>query len=67
MNWGKRARGNPTGGWKLISDIYDTVHIALWSMLLVAIIFFLPGYLAKNSADTGPERGAANLSDRRRK
>jgi hypothetical protein len=40
MYWGKKARGNPTAGWKLISNIYDTVHIALWSMLLVAIIFF---------------------------
>ncbi|MFZ2076614.1 MAG: hypothetical protein WAV38_08195 [Xanthobacteraceae bacterium] len=38
MNWGKRS--NPTWGWKLISDIYDTVHIALWSILIAAIIFF---------------------------
>jgi hypothetical protein len=40
VNWGKRLRSNPTWGWKLISDIYDTVHIALWSILIAAIIYF---------------------------
>jgi hypothetical protein len=40
MNWEKRPRSNPTWGWKLITDIYDTVHIALWSILIAAIIFF---------------------------
>jgi hypothetical protein len=40
VNWGKRLRSNPTGGWKLISDIYDTVHIALWSILIAGIIYF---------------------------
>jgi hypothetical protein len=40
VNWGKRLRSNPTRGWKLISDIYDTVHIALWSILIALIIYF---------------------------
>jgi hypothetical protein len=40
MNWRKSARSNPTWGWKLITNIYDTVHIALWSILIAAIIFF---------------------------
>jgi len=40
VNWGKRPRSNPTWGWKLISDIYDTVHIALWSLLFAAVVFF---------------------------
>jgi hypothetical protein len=40
MYWGERPRNNPTWGWKLITDIYDTVHIALWSILIAAIIFF---------------------------
>jgi hypothetical protein len=67
MNWGKKARGNPTAGWKLINNIYDTVHIALWSMLLVAIIFFCLFTLPKIRQTQGPERGAASSSDRRRK
>jgi hypothetical protein len=40
MNWRKSPRSNPTWGWKLITNIYDTVHIALWSILIAAIIFF---------------------------
>ena len=48
MDWGKRLRSNPTWGWKLITDIYDTVHIALWSILIAAIIYFCLFTFPKN-------------------
>ncbi len=28
------------GGWELVSQLYDIMHIALWSLLIAFIIFF---------------------------
>ncbi len=40
MTWGERT-GNKSGwGWKLVSELYDAVHIALWSLLIAFVIFF---------------------------
>ncbi len=40
MTWGKLSRKNSGWGRKLVGDIYDTVHIALWSLLIAFVIFF---------------------------
>lgn len=34
-----RVRSNSGRGWKLIRSVYDTVHMALWSVLIAAVIF----------------------------
>lgn len=33
------VRSNSSRGWKLIHSVYDTVHMALWSVLIAAVIF----------------------------
>jgi hypothetical protein len=40
MTWGELSRKNYGWGWKLVGDIYDTVHMALWSLLITFVIFF---------------------------
>ena len=40
MIWRKKPHRNPVRGWQLISRIYDTVHMVLWSILTAFIIFF---------------------------
>jgi hypothetical protein len=40
MSWGGVTRKNSSWGRKLLSDIYDTVHMALWSLLIAFVIFF---------------------------
>jgi hypothetical protein len=37
---GQLSRKNSGRGWSLISSIYDTVHLALWSLLIAFVIFF---------------------------
>ena len=40
MTWGELSRKNSGWGRKLVGDIYDTVHMALWSLLITFVIFF---------------------------
>jgi hypothetical protein len=40
MDWGKPHRTKATRGRELVIKVYDTVHIALWSLLGAFVIFF---------------------------
>ncbi len=58
MTWGQLSRKNSARGLKLVSNIYDTVHLALWSLLIAFVIFFcvfalpqLPQLRAKMEAE----------------
>lgn len=40
MTFGPQSRIDPCRGWRLIRNVYDMVHLALWSLLIACVIFF---------------------------
>jgi hypothetical protein len=57
-SWGQLSGKNSGPVWRLISNVYDTLHLALWSLFVAFIIFFcvftlprLPQFQAKMEAE----------------
>jgi hypothetical protein len=57
-SWGQLSGKNSGPVWRLISNVYDTLHLALWSLFVAFIIFFcvftlprLPQFRAKMEAE----------------
>ncbi len=69
MTWGQQSRKSSGRGWRLISNVYDTAHLALWSLLIAFVIFFcvftlpqLPQVRANMEAQRLLARQAENIT-----